>query len=58
MVSAIHGLVPNRQVNKGSSLMIDDNPDNIRVARENGARAVWLDPEHLEHIFADLSALG
>jgi hypothetical protein len=60
MLSAIHELeflVEGLRITKSTSLLIDDDPDNIRIAVENGVRAVWLDPDHPERLFSDLSKL-
>jgi hypothetical protein len=60
MLSAIHELeflVEGLHITKSTSLLIDDDPDNIRIALENGVRAVWLDPDHPERLFSDLCKL-
>lgn len=60
MVSAIQELeflVPNLAITKATTVLIDDDPDNTRIAKDNGVRAVWLDPDHPERLFSDLCAL-
>lgn len=63
MVSAIQELelllllFGNLQITKSTSVLIDDDPDNIQIAKDNGVRAVWLDPDHPDTLFSDLCEL-
>lgn len=61
MVSAIQELeflVPNLEVTKSTTVLIDDDPDNIRIAKDNAIRAMWLDPDNPERLFSDICSLN
>jgi hypothetical protein len=48
MASAVEELESNimgLQITRNTTLLIDDDPQNIRIALTNGVRAVWLNPE-------------
>ncbi|CAB9525287.1 expressed unknown protein [Seminavis robusta] len=60
MVSAVEELeflVPGLEIHKASTVLIDDDKNNIRIARDNGVRAVWLDPKNPQQLLADLKQL-
>mmetsp|Transcript_62 Transcript_62/g.69 ORF Transcript_62/g.69 Transcript_62/m.69 type:complete len:324 (-) Transcript_62:71-1042(-) len=45
------------EITKSSTLLIDDDPTNIRIAQQNGVHAVWLDPNNPSRLFDDLLKL-
>ena len=45
-------------ITKDTTLLIDDDQENIRIARANGVRAIHLDPDHPERFLPDLFRLG
>ena len=45
------------EITKSSTLLIDDDLTNIRIAQKNNVHAVWLDPNNPSRLFDDLLKL-
>lgn len=45
------------EISKSTTLLIDDDKRNIRIAMENGVRAVWFCPSKPHHLLRDLAKL-
>ena len=60
MASAVEELTANNPgivVAKNTTLLIDDDPKNVRSALQDGTRAIWLDPENPNRLFGDIVKL-
>ena len=59
MLSALQALefFHDKKIRKEACLLIDDDKDNVRIATANGVRAIHLDPNHPERLFADIMKL-
>ena len=42
---------------KASTLLIDDDPKNIRLCLKDGVRGVWFNPMDLERLLDDILLL-
>lgn len=42
---------------KASTLLIDDDPKNIRLCLKDGVRGVWFNPMDLERLLDDILSL-
>ena len=45
------------EINKNTTVLIDDDAANIKCALEDGTRAVWFNPNKPHHLLRDLSRL-
>jgi hypothetical protein len=45
------------EITRASTVLIDDDVKNIRVALQNGVRAVWLNPKQSDRLLNDLHEL-
>lgn len=59
MASAVEELEQhdNVEITKSTTLLIDDDKRNIRIAMEDGVRAVWFCPSKPHHLLRDLAKL-
>jgi hypothetical protein len=59
MASAVEELEQNGnvEITKGTTLLIDDDKRNIRIAMEDGVRAVWFCPTQPKNMLRDLAQL-
>jgi len=48
---------PNLQISKSTTLLIDDDANNIKTALKEGVRAIWLNPRNSHQLIADVQAL-
>lgn len=46
-----------REITRSSTLLIDDDRENIKIALENGVRALWFIPEEPDGIIAQMENL-
>ncbi|GKY91936.1 hypothetical protein MPSEU_000165200 [Mayamaea pseudoterrestris] len=46
-----------RRIHKNTTVLIDDDTNNIKCALMDGTRAVWLNPKKPHHILKDLARL-
>jgi hypothetical protein len=46
-----------RRIHKNTTVLIDDDENNIRYALLDGTRAVWLNPKKPHHVLKDLARL-
>ncbi len=44
-------------ISKQTTILIDDDRKNIRIAFKEGVRAVWFNPDKPHHLFKDLQRL-
>lgn len=60
MASSVEELEQNGavEITRATSVLIDDDPSNIRAALKNGVRGVWFNPEKPYHLFRDLKDLS
>lgn len=45
------------EITKQTSLLIDDDVKNVRIAFRDGVRAIWLNPDQSETVLEDISSL-
>ena len=45
---------PHVDITKNTTVLIDDDANNIRIALMDGTRAVWLDPRRPDRLFLDV----
>jgi hypothetical protein len=63
MASAVEELLqqpnadPGMEITKNTTLLIDDDQQNIRIALEDGVRAIWFSPNQPQNLYQDLIAL-
>jgi hypothetical protein len=63
MASAVEELLqqpnadPEMEITKNTTLLIDDDQHNIRIALEDGVRAVWFSPNKPQNLYQDLISL-
>lgn len=60
MASAVEEILshhPGMTFAKNTTLLIDDDPKNIRHALKDGTRAVWLNPDKADNLFKDIVSL-
>lgn len=59
MASAVEELEQDGSVGitRATTVLIDDDVNNIRYALKNGVRGVWLNPNKPHHVFRDLKNL-
>ena len=60
MASAVQELearFPDVDISKKTTLLIDDDMNNIKIALREGVRAVWLNPKNSIRLFHDLQHL-
>lgn len=56
-IEEIYSLAPDFEITRNSTLLVDDDDNNIEVALDEGVRAVWLDPNHPDDFFDDVKQL-
>ncbi|CAB9499793.1 expressed unknown protein [Seminavis robusta] len=57
MASACEELLTNNpgiKITKNTTLLIDDDPKNIRHALADGTRAIWFNPHHPNKLYSDI----
>jgi len=57
MAGAVHDIstvVKNVEISRSTSLLIDDDATNVRIALENKVRALYFNPEKPETIISDI----
>ena len=42
------------EITRATTLLIDDDANNIRTALKEGVRAVWLDPDNADSLLGEL----
>lgn len=60
MASAVEELItnaPSMNITKKTTLLIDDDPRNIRYALNDGTRAIWFNPEQPGKLFDNIAKL-
>lgn len=60
MASAVEELLQhntNADITKQTTVLIDDDRKNIRIALKDGTRAVWFNPDKPHHLLLDLARL-
>lgn len=63
MASAVEELLqqpnadPGMEITKNTTLLIDDDQHNIRIALEDGVRAIWFSPNQPQNLYQDLISL-
>lgn len=60
MASAAEELLamhPNLEISRNSTLLIDDDANNIKIALHDGVRAIWLNPTNSIGLLNDLQML-
>lgn len=45
------------EITKSTTVLIDDDRRNVRVALQDGVRAIWFNPDKPHHLLRDLSRL-
>ena len=58
MASAVEELQhrhPEEDFDRKTTVLIDDDVNNVRIALMDGHRAVWLNPQHPERLFKDVA---
>lgn len=48
---------PNVRITKSTTLLIDDDPKNVKCALQDGVRAIWLNPDKPHQLLQDLVKL-
>lgn len=56
-VEELHQLDPNTEITKSTTLLIDDDRNNIKMALSDGVRATWLNPSKPYRLLKDLQQL-
>eukprot|EP00816_Leptocylindrus_hargravesii_P013177 CAMPEP_0196808782 /NCGR_PEP_ID=MMETSP1362-20130617/8778_1 /TAXON_ID=163516 /ORGANISM="Leptocylindrus danicus, Strain CCMP1856" /LENGTH=185 /DNA_ID=CAMNT_0042183247 /DNA_START=881 /DNA_END=1438 /DNA_ORIENTATION=- len=56
-IEEIYSNVPDVEITRNSTLLVDDDDNNIDVALNEGVRAIWLDPNHADDFFDDVRQL-
>lgn len=46
------------EITRRSTLLIDDDPDNVRLALQDGTRAVWFNPDRPHHLWKEVRKLA
>jgi CRISPR/Cas system endoribonuclease Cas6 (RAMP superfamily) len=57
MASAVEELIhyqPGLKISKATTLLIDDDPKNIRHALNDGTRAIWFNPQNPNKLYSDI----
>jgi len=60
MASAVEELAsryPDVEISKNTTLLIDDDANNIKAALRDGVRAIWLNPNNSSKILKDMMRL-
>jgi hypothetical protein len=60
MASAVEELIANNpgiEITKKTTVLIDDDRKNIRIALMDGTRAVWFNPDKPNRLFSDICKL-
>jgi len=60
MASAAEELLtmyPTMEISRNTTLLIDDDAENIKYALHDGVRAIWLNPKQPERLLEDLKIL-
>jgi hypothetical protein len=47
----------NVEITRNTTLLIDDDQENVRKALQDGTRAIWFNPSKPWHLFRDMSIL-
>ena len=48
---------PNVQITKSTTLLVDDDANNIKTALKEGVRAIWLNPNNSRQLIQDVKGL-
>jgi hypothetical protein len=48
---------PRIEITRNTTLLIDDDPKNVRVALEDGVRAIWFNPAKPHHLLQNIAKL-
>jgi len=51
----LHQSCSDIEITKGTTLLIDDDHRNIRIALNDGFKAIWLDPSKPENLLQDIA---
>ena len=46
-----------RVITRGTTLLVDDDANNIKVALAEGVRAIWLNPKNSEKLIQNVTEL-
>ena len=60
MASAVEELsriMPSHVITRGTTLLIDDDANNIKVALAEGVRAIWLNPKNSDKLLQNVTEL-
>lgn len=60
MASATEELLamhPNMEISRNTTLLIDDDVENIKYALHDGVRAIWLNPMNSNRLLSDMQML-
>lgn len=56
-VEEVYANCPEVHITRKSTLLVDDDVNNVRVALNNGVRAIWFDPKRPNRLFDDIESL-
>lgn len=56
-VEELYTIAPHIEITRKTTLLVDDDRNNIRHAFRNKVRAIWLDPSHPHRFFDDLKEM-
>ena len=60
MASAVEELLaqdPNREITRASTLLVDDDANNVNTALKEGVRAIWLNPDEPDSLLPNILEL-
>ena len=57
-VEEIYSFAPTLIITRKSTLLVDDDKNNVRVALKNGVRAIWFDPDRPNRFFDNMEKLS
>eukprot|EP00586_Coscinodiscus_wailesii_P018299 CAMPEP_0172494806 /NCGR_PEP_ID=MMETSP1066-20121228/57445_1 /TAXON_ID=671091 /ORGANISM="Coscinodiscus wailesii, Strain CCMP2513" /LENGTH=193 /DNA_ID=CAMNT_0013266079 /DNA_START=82 /DNA_END=663 /DNA_ORIENTATION=+ len=56
-VEELEGRNADLEISKNTTLLIDDDPNNIKIALHDGVRAIWLNPSNSTRLLKDMNRL-
>jgi len=56
-VEEIEAMHTKLDISRNTTLLIDDDVSNIKVALLDGVRAIWLNPSKSHHLLKDIQML-